>query len=138
MSPPSPPSFLEFSGLSLSPAGYINRMKWESGIPALFWSAKRSPNSHYGSAASALGHTVRVANRVMPIIGVLPARFHFPGTTDVWFPANTLLPESTIRGGHNVQAVAKLKPRATLTQAQAELTAIGDRLENQYPCQQHR
>ena len=89
--------------------------------------------SHYGSAASALGHTVRVANRVMPIIGVLPARFHFPGTTDVWFPANTLLPESTIRGGHNVQVVAKLKPRATLTQAQADLTAIGDRLENQFP-----
>src|SRR5438093_11502925 len=45
--------------------------------------------SHYASTSDALGHTVRVGSRVLPIVGVLPPGFHFPGTTDIWFPANT-------------------------------------------------
>jgi putative ABC transport system permease protein len=89
--------------------------------------------SHYGADPSALGKTIRLGGRALPIVGVLPPGFHFPGTTDIWVPANTIFPESTFRSAHNVQVVAKLKKGVTVEQAQAEMTAIGSRLTQQYP-----
>jgi predicted permease len=68
-----------------------------------------------------------------PITGVLPPRFHFPNETDIWLPANVVFPETESRSAHNYRVVGRLKPDVSLEQAQAQLTAIGARLEQQYP-----
>ncbi|HEY7336071.1 MAG TPA: ABC transporter permease [Bryobacteraceae bacterium] len=89
--------------------------------------------SHYGEEMSALGKTLQLGGRALRIVGVLPPGFHFPAKTDIWFPANTIFRESTIRAAHNVQVIGKLKPGVALERAQSEMTAIGDRLERQFP-----
>jgi putative ABC transport system permease protein len=89
--------------------------------------------SHYGGEMSALGKTLQLGGRALTIVGVLPPGFSFPAKTDIWFPANTIFHESTIRAAHNVQVVGKLKPGVALERAQSEMTAIGDRLEQQFP-----
>jgi putative ABC transport system permease protein len=89
--------------------------------------------SHYGGERTALGKTLQLGGHALPIVGVLPPGFHFPAKTDIWFPANTVFRESTIRAAHNVQVVAKLKPGVALVRAQSEMAAIGDRLEQQFP-----
>lgn len=72
--------------------------------------------------------------RTLPIAGVLPPGFHFPGKTDLWFPANTITRETTeYRSASNYQAVGRLRPGVALERAQAEMTAIARRLEQQYP-----
>jgi putative ABC transport system permease protein len=96
-------------------------------ISASFW------QTHFGGSTGVLGQTVRMFDRNLTIVGVLPAGFHFPDETDVWFPANTIFGEGTFRSGHNYLVVGRLKPGVSLERAQAEMAAIGGRLEKQYP-----
>jgi putative ABC transport system permease protein len=88
--------------------------------------------SHFGANANALGQTVRMLDKSFSIAGVLPPRFHFPNQTDIWLPANVVFPETVSRGAHNYRVVGRLKPDVTLEQAQAQMIAIGARLEQQY------
>ena len=88
--------------------------------------------SHFGGNARALGQTVRMLDKTFSVVGVLPAGFHFPDKTDIWFPASTFS-ETEERSAHNYLVVGRLKPDVTLEQAQAQMTSIGTRLEQQYP-----
>ena len=88
--------------------------------------------SHFGGNQRALGQTVKMLDKTFNIVGVLPPTFHFPDKTDIWFPASTF-EETEHRSAHNYRVVGRLKPDATLEQAQAQMTSIGTRLEQQYP-----
>jgi predicted permease len=89
--------------------------------------------AHFGDPARALGQPLRMFGKMLNIVGVMPVGFRFPDKTDIWFPANTIFPETESRSGHNYRVVARLKPEVTLEQAQAQMTAIGTRLEQKYP-----
>ena len=88
--------------------------------------------NHFGGNTNALGRTIGMFDRTFTITGVLPAGFHFPEKTDIWFPANAVFPETASRSAHNYLVVARLKPDVSLEQAQAQMTSIGARLEQQY------
>ena len=88
--------------------------------------------SHFGGDPQVLGRTIGFAGKSFPIVGVMPPRFQFPDRTDIWFPANTVFSETTSRSAHNYLVVARLKPEFTLEQAQAQMIAIGARLEQQH------
>jgi putative ABC transport system permease protein len=110
---------------------FFNAEEWKPGgagalvVSASFW------KSHFGG--SVLGQTVRMFDRNLTIVGVLPSGFHFPNKTEVWLPANTIFRETTSRGAHNYLVVGRLRPEVSLEQAQAQMTAIGARLGAQYP-----
>lgn len=89
--------------------------------------------SHFGGNPNALGKTLQIYGKSLIIVGVLPPGFQFPGKTDIWFPANTIFPETSSRSGHNYYVVGRLKPDVTLEQAQAQMVSIAARLEQQYP-----
>ena len=100
------------------------------GAPAQVLISHSYWQSRLGGDTRVLDRTIRVGNTSRSIIGVLPAGFQFPGQTDVWLPQTT---PSTSRTGHNLFAVGRLKPDASLEQGQADLTAIAAGLEQQYP-----
>jgi predicted permease len=96
----------------------------------------------FGASRDALGKMLEVDGQTFQVIGVMPARFYFP-TKDVqlWQPATfvgmTLLPTVRDRiwtGRFNDwwRVVGRLRP-ATFEDAQAEMTAIGQRLALAYP-----
>lgn len=87
----------------------------------------------FGSDSAVLGRSVEVFGRSLSIVGVAPPGFRFPNKTDIWIPANTALPETTSRSGHNYRVVARLKAGVTANEAQAEMTTIAARLEQLYP-----
>ncbi|HSU68255.1 MAG TPA: ABC transporter permease, partial [Tepidisphaeraceae bacterium] len=89
--------------------------------------------SHYGANPNALGQTVRILGHNMQIVGVLPARFHFPEKTDLWYPANTFTPETASRSGHNYLVIGRLKQGVGVEQAQSQMAAIAARLEQAFP-----
>jgi putative ABC transport system permease protein len=95
-------------------------------ISHFFW------QTHFGANPRALGQTVKMLDKTFSIVGVLPPAFHFPDKTDIWFPAS-VFGETESRSAHNYRVVGRLKPDATLEQAQAQMTSIGTRLEQQYP-----
>ena len=88
--------------------------------------------THFGGNARALGQSLRMLDKTFSIVGVLSPGFHFPEKTDIWFPSS-VFEESTERSAHNFLVVGRLKPDVTLEQAQAQMTSIGARLEQQYP-----
>ena len=89
--------------------------------------------SHFDGRTDVLGKTVRMFDRSLPIVGVMPAGFSFPGKTAIWIEANKLFPETESRSAHNYQVVGRLSPGVSAAAAQAEMTGIGTRLEQQYP-----
>jgi predicted permease len=90
--------------------------------------------SHFGGSREAVGRTIRVRNRPLSIIGVVPAGFSFPEGAEIWIPIP--LPDAANplrRGGDNFRAVARLKGGVGLEQAQSDMATIAGRLEQQYP-----
>jgi len=105
----------------------------EGGIGAAVIS-DRYARQQFGEPARALGRTLRMFNRPVPITGVLPPSFDFPTDTDIWFPMDVLGNRAQQqRRGNNFRAIARLKADRSLEQAQYEMMAISARLEGQYP-----
>jgi predicted permease len=86
-----------------------------------------------GSDPAALGQSIQLFGRSLNIVGVAPPGFRYPEKTDLWIPSNTAVPETISRSGHNYRVVARLKEGVPLNAAQAEMTTIAARLEQQYP-----
>jgi predicted permease len=103
----------------------------KSGAPAIVISNSLWRRS-FNSDPNVLGRSVRLLAKEFTVTGVMPPGFHFPGKTDLWFDS-TLFEETTSRSAHNYRVIARLKPGASVEQADAQLKAIADRLERQYP-----
>ncbi len=66
------------------------------------------------------------------IVGILPPKFRFyQNPTEIWTPFE--LTGNQSRGSHFLAPVGRLKPGATLEQANAELATIAERLAQAYP-----
>jgi putative ABC transport system permease protein len=89
--------------------------------------------SHFGGNPGILGQKLRVEDRSLTIVGVMPPRFSFPEKTQVWLPMTALEQDTPSRSAHNYRVVGRLKPGVTLEQAQGQMTGIAARLEQQYP-----
>jgi putative ABC transport system permease protein len=87
--------------------------------------------SHFGGDSRVLGQSIRMFGRTMPVAGVLPPGFRFPGQTDLWVPAFPRPGET--RGGLNYLAAARLNANISIERAQAEIGSIAQRLEREYP-----
>jgi putative ABC transport system permease protein len=81
--------------------------------------------------ARAIGSTLKFGDRLFTVAGVLAPGHVYPARAEIYFPA-WLAEETASRSGHNYRAVARLGDRVTLAQAQAEMTTIAARLEQQY------
>ena len=96
-------------------------------ISAAYW------RSHFGGNPNVIGKSVRFDEKTLTIVGVTASGFDYPQKTAIWYPINTIYPESTHRSAHNYRAVGRLKPGVTVEQGQAQMTAIATRLEQLYP-----
>ena len=93
--------------------------------------------THFGGAQDAIGATVELDGVPSRVVGILPAAFQFPElNADVWEP-HTMLPDweagRAVRGGGSWFVVGRLQPNVTFEQAQAEMSAIARRLDEQSP-----
>src|SRR5690349_1931527 len=65
------------------------------------------------------------------IVGIMPAGFNYPQDTELWY-GFLLNPAREVRFNRYVEAVARLKPGVSITQAQSELDTINQRLAQSY------
>jgi len=89
---------------------------------------------------SIINQAITLEGRKFTVVGVMPPSFEFPIQNDpveLWTTiagdASGEEPVTGQRGAHFLNAIGRLKPGVSKDQAQAELTAIGTRLEQQYP-----
>src|SRR2546430_7840684 len=123
------------------------------GVPALlgrtFVPEDDRPGSHvvlvsyslwqrrFGSDPSIIGRVVTLNGESYTVIGVMPRSVHLPAygnwNDKVWVPIAFTNEETTERGNHFLDVIARIKPGITLKQAQAEMETIAARLAKEYP-----
>lgn len=92
-------------------------------------------NRRFGSIPAVLGRQLTLSGRSYTVVGVIPADFQFWGNADVYTLSeqwDDLLARSReMHPGINV--IGRLQPGVTQSQAQAQMTAIANRLAAAYP-----
>ena len=90
-----------------------------------FWQAR------FAGSHDALGATIVLDGLPSQIIGILPADFQIARLdADVWEPHSS---RQSVRGREAWFVIGRLRPAVTFEQAQAEMSAIGRRLNDQLP-----
>src|ERR1041384_8192742 len=94
--------------------------------------------SRFGSDPAIIGKKILLNSRSYTIVGVMGPDFHA-------LPSTLVLPEGQFyrpvaeryddseRSARHLRAIARLKPGVTIVKAQAEMTVIAQRLEQQHP-----
>src|SRR3989441_6911520 len=86
--------------------------------------------AHFNSDPNVLGREMRVDGLKSTIVGLLPPGFRYLSSrAELFFPLASAADERGIQRRHsnNLQIVARLKPGATLAEAQAQIDALNTR-----------
>ena len=87
----------------------------------------------FGADPSIVGRKMRLDDQDYLVVGVMPQKFEFPKTAELWTPWAIAPANRETRRGFAVMAFGRLKSGRTLSQLSAELDAIGLRLASQFP-----
>jgi putative ABC transport system permease protein len=87
----------------------------------------------FGASAAIIGQTISLNGDKYEVLGVMPPGFDFPQGAELWGPMSFASAGMKQRRARFLRPVGRLKPGATLAQAQAEMDNIARRLEAQYP-----
>jgi putative ABC transport system permease protein len=102
---------------------------------------------YFGGDQHLVGKSIKLNDEDFQVVGIMPRGFQFPGgaempagqqfasNTELWvplaIPANS--PARSDRVTNAFRAIARLKPGVTVQQAQAEMTTIAQKLEQENP-----
>jgi putative ABC transport system permease protein len=86
----------------------------------------------FGGDTTLVGRDILLNGDPYTVIGVMPGNSEFDRrSADLWVPL--AFPGNVARDYHYLGAVARLKPGVSLEQAQAEMSAIAERIATLYP-----
>ncbi len=99
---------------------------------------------HFNADPGVIGRPVNLNGRAFTVVGIMPAGFQFPEraqSRDIWLTFSRLatpddpkdMPTTAMRGNDSLNVIARLKPEATLDQANADLSSIAHALAAEYP-----
>ncbi|RPI62505.1 MAG: FtsX-like permease family protein, partial [Lysobacterales bacterium] len=89
--------------------------------------------SVFASDAGAVGELVRIDDRPTRIVGVMPEGYAFPESTEVWLPLGPADLAPIAYADRELETYARLKPGVSAAAAEAELTALVERVRQQRP-----
>src|SRR5262249_37079029 len=83
----------------------------------------------YAGSSNIIGHDIRLNGRLFTIVGVMPAGFNFPEAVSApearfWIPVAFNAQQKQTRLNDNWYNVGRLKPGATVAQAQQQVNAL--------------
>jgi putative ABC transport system permease protein len=89
----------------------------------------------FGSDQNIAGKTISLDSRARTVIGVMPSGFKFPlsSTSEVWLPLALTQREKEVRRFRFLAVLGRLKPGLTHAQAEADMQAVSQRMEQTYP-----
>ena len=144
-------------GESVTP-GYFDLISIRPALGRLFAAAEYTPDAPrvviighdlwqrvFGGRTDILGQTLRArgatgreSDRLFTIVGVMPPRFTGtvdPDVSEFWLPVAQYLPRAVVesRRARSTWVLARLRPGASSTAAQAELSRVRNELAAAYP-----
>jgi len=88
----------------------------------------------YGGDQSIVGRQLLLDGEKYTVVGVMPAGFHFlDNKVGLWVPIALTPEQLTWRNSHYLKVIARLKPGVTVTQANAEVQTIQQRIARDNP-----
>jgi len=87
----------------------------------------------FGGAEDLIGRTIQLDGFSFTVIGIMPQGFQYPQRTQIYELYRLSPSQREMREAHFLKVVARLKPGATIAQAQLELSGVARRLAEQYP-----
>jgi predicted permease len=100
----------------------------------------------FGGARDVINRTITIDDQAYTVVGVMGPGFQFPDRSEMWVLGRNrgAVPLSLIaqspkndwvheRDAHFIRVIGRLKPGATLSQAQSDIAGITRRLEQDYP-----
>jgi putative ABC transport system permease protein len=88
----------------------------------------------FGSDPKIVGQSVTMSAGNYTIVGVMPATFQFPDAdTELWTPLSFPGNQAQNHGSHYLSVIGRLSRDATVERARTEMSAIADRIAEQYP-----
>jgi putative ABC transport system permease protein len=113
------------SGRTLQPADMPDGAEPVMVISYALWQRR------FGGAASVVNSKVTLNGKPATVVGIMPPGFAYPSDTETWV-AQTLNEPNERRDNRYVSVVTRLKPGVSLSQAQAEMDTISQRLAQNY------
>jgi putative ABC transport system permease protein len=87
----------------------------------------------YGADPGMIGRQIRVNNRAMTVVGIMPAAFRFPMTrAEFWVPLGVDRKSANSKGRF-LSTIARLRPGASAASAQADMNVISAQLQKERP-----
>jgi putative ABC transport system permease protein len=86
-----------------------------------------------GADPDIIGKAVQLDSRTYTVVGVLPSRLEWPTGVDVWAPLALSNEEMNDRRQASLLVLGHLRPRYSLTEAQADVNLIARRVAQLYP-----
>ncbi|HLM55649.1 MAG TPA: ABC transporter permease [Pyrinomonadaceae bacterium] len=88
----------------------------------------------FGGDVRITGQPVTLNGETYTVVGVMPQGFQFPDReAQLWVPIAFTPQQAANRNRHYLRVVARTKPGVSVEQAQAEMSNIATRLQQQYP-----
>jgi putative ABC transport system permease protein len=92
----------------------------------------------FGADPQLIGRTVHLSGTAYTVVGIMPPAFQFPsGAFQLWasmdFAMSQMPQQSTNRALRIFQAIGRVRPTLTQPQAQAQFSALADRLAASHP-----
>ncbi len=87
----------------------------------------------FGGSPGVVGQPLVIDGNPCTVVGVLPPRFRFLLSVDLWFPMGADSVSRMARRFHNWILLGRLKPGVTPERAQSQMDVISQRLQTQYP-----
>ena len=102
------------------------------GAPPVALISYRIWETQFRSEPSAVGSAIRINGKPTEVIGILPPKFAFPQSQDVWLPLTMELAPK--RGeGRTLEVLGRLKPGESMSTATTAMIAIAAELEAEHP-----
>jgi len=130
------PSFYRIAGVTPARGRIFRDDEGEEGKDRVVMLSHAIWTQRFGAKPNIVGETVRLSGRPYEIVGVMPAGFTFLWKqVDLWIPASFTAREKSDEARHsnNWEMIGRLKPGATLAQAQTELNGIVARNDARFP-----
>jgi putative ABC transport system permease protein len=126
------PGFLESLGAHAAIGRLLSEDEQKPGGPLAVVITDAFWRRQFSGDRNAIGSTIKFADRVFTIAGVLARGIRYPARADVYVPT-WIRPETTSRSAHNYQVIARLRDDVPLARAHSEVLGIAKRLEAEYP-----
>lgn len=87
----------------------------------------------FGSDPEIVGSSIVLDGERYDVVGVARPGFDYPNGSEIWAPLWFTAETAALRHRYYLEVIGKLRPGASVEDAQAELDVVAQRLEKEYP-----